>query len=113
MRIRAADQLAEGRQDAAMQAFQQFVSGWKQLQESLVLCTAALEQDIDEIAVGECSVPQLLQSVKEQFSGLKEAMENRDHVLVGDILRYEFDQILTDLAGIFEYMKLSCSPTRV
>ena len=104
-RHRVADLLDEGRHDAAMQQLQKFLNAWKQVQQCLVLSAQALEADLEAVRVNDLPLGQILDLIKTQLTGLKDAMETGDFVVVGDILRYEFDEPLAHWVALLKHLR--------
>lgn len=91
-RIRAADLLAESKTEAAMQHLQRFFDIWKQVQQSTLVCAQALGVDLDAIKINGHGLIEIFEPLKTLLNGLKDGMANHDFVVVGDILRYEFEE---------------------
>ena len=104
-RQQAADLLAEGRHDQAMQELQKFCDVWKQVQRTLLVSAQALGLSLDTIRADDLGLAEVLDLVKTQLAGLKDAMEKGDLVLVGDILRYEFDEPLAHWVAILKQLR--------
>ena len=92
LRHKCADLLAEGQHDGAMTELSRLCSIWKQVQESVLVCARAMELDLDALRIADVGLPDLIEQVKRQLEDLREALESRDTVLVGDILRYELEE---------------------
>jgi hypothetical protein len=97
-REKAADFLAAGQQEPAMRELQRFMQAWKQIHQTLVVSAQVLHIDLDAIRVGDTALTDVLEALKTQFTNLHEAMVQADFVVVGDILRYELAEPLSQLA---------------
>ena len=91
-RRKAADLMAEGRQAEAMSHLQNFLEVWRQVQDSMLMCAQALRVNLEALKVNDLSLTDILEMIKNQLNDLKAAMETGDYVVVGDILRYEFEE---------------------
>ena len=91
-RIRAADLLAESKTENAMQHLQKFFNIWRQVQQSTLVCAQALGVDLDTLQVNGLGLVEIFEPLKTRLNELKESMANHDFVLVGDLLRYEFEE---------------------
>lgn len=91
-RRNAADLMTEGRQAEAMGHLQNFLEVWRQVQDSMLMCAQALQVDLESLKVNDLSLTEILEMIKKQLNDLKGAMETSDYVVVGDILRYEFEE---------------------
>jgi hypothetical protein len=106
LRTRAADHLSEGNRPGAMQSLQAFLEAWRQIQESMLVSAEALGLDLETLRSDDgCQLPELLGLMKTHLNELKSAMEHQDDVVVGDILRYELDDLLTRWAGLLEKLR--------
>jgi len=104
-RHHAAEKLAEGRHDQAMQELQKFCDVWKQVQQTLVVCAQALGTDLERVRVNDLGVVEILDLIKTQLGELKDAMEKGDLVVVGDILRYEFDEPFANWIALLRHLR--------
>ena len=91
-RIRTADLLAESKAETAMQHLQKFFDVWKQVQQSTLVCAQALGVNLDVLRVNGHGLVEIFEPLKTKLNELKEAIANHDFVVVGDILRYEFEE---------------------
>ncbi len=91
-RMKCADHLSEGRSEEAMSHLRAFCDIWQQVQDSIRASAAAMHLNLDEIQVEGDGFASILKDVKRLLNELKDAMENRDTVMVADILRYEFEE---------------------
>lgn len=92
IRHRCADTLSEGRYEDAMEHLRRFCGMWKQIQDAIVICAQTLNVDLDAIESGGDAFTAIVERIRTLLNDLKEAMEAQDSVLIGDILRYEFDE---------------------
>lgn len=83
-----------GREDLALNSFVNFVDGMKWLMEVIDLTKEVLDQLEIEFPVQD----KVLAILNEMI----EAFENRDYVLVGDLLNYEFKPLMEEWNDIFE-----------
>lgn len=101
--------LAAGRVGEAMRTFGDCVSVWGCAHESLVQSAGLLGLRFDELRIGGRAMAEWLAELASRLTEVKGAIEARDHVLLGDILRYEMDETLRDweqmLAGFTAYIE--------
>lgn len=109
-REKAADLLAAGQQEAAMQELQKFLEAWKQIHQTLMVVSQVLGIDLDSVADGKASLSTVLEVVKSRFTEMKDAMVQNDFVVVGDLLRYELSEPVEQLAGLLRGLGRSARP---
>lgn len=105
----AAESLANGKLDESMKMINQCVAIWARANESVLQAISLLRLKIQDIVIDEKPLLDWLRDITARLRELKEAIEARDHVLLGDILRYEFDETLEQweriLDGFIAYVK--------
>lgn len=109
-RERAGLSLVEGRTEEAMNHLQNFFVLWRQVQEAMIVSARALEVDLDSLNVGGKTLMAVLEAMRKPLNDLKDAMVNRDHVVVGDILQYEFAEPLTDWLQLLTILQQQAGP---
>ncbi|MGQ9651704.1 MAG: hypothetical protein ACUVXJ_16495 [Phycisphaerae bacterium] len=110
-REKAADLLAAGRQEAAMQELQKFLEGWKQIHQTLMVVSQVLRIDLDSVSEGGISLGPVLETLKSRFTEMKDAMVQSDFVVVGDLLRYELSEPVEQLIGLLRGLgRIAASP---
>lgn len=104
----ASDAFSAGDPAAAMTQLAHSVEIWAKTQEAVVKSVSLLKLDLDAVVVEDRPLAEWLQEVVKQLSDVSSAIKDRDHVLLADILRYEFDESLQAwerlLAGIMEHV---------
>ena len=106
----AADSLSKGGLARTMSLLADCFNIWGQTHESV--CTAArlLQLDLDNLQLAGRPVAEWLNQLSEKLRDIRSAIESRDHVLLGDILKYEVDELLAEwertLTGLIEHVEL-------
>ncbi len=90
----AAESLAGGKLDESMTLINRCVGIWVRANDSIVQAISLLRLRVEDIVIDERPLLDWLGDLTSRLRDLKEAIEARDHVLLGDILRYEFDETL-------------------
>jgi hypothetical protein len=111
-REQAADLLAAGQQEAAMQELQRFLEAWKQIHQTLMIVSQVLDIDLDHVSEGGTDLSTVLDTLKARFTEIKEAMSQGDLVVVGDLLRYELSEPLEQLVDMLRNIGNSVSPDK-
>jgi len=104
-RIRTADLLAEGKAETAMHHLQKFFDIWKQVQQCTLVCAQALDVDLDALQVDGQGLVEIFEPLKTRLNELKEAMVNHDFVVLGDILRYEFEESFESWSALLNQLR--------
>jgi hypothetical protein len=104
-RQEAADLLASGQNEPAMRELQKFLDAWKQIHQTLMVTTSVLHVDLDNVAVGATRLTDVLESLRIQFTELRGAMSQGDFVVVGDVLRYELTEPLSQLVSCLRQIR--------
>jgi hypothetical protein len=103
-REQAADLLAAGQQEAAMQELQRFLEAWKQIHQTLMIVSQVLDIDLDHVSEGGTDLSTVVDTLKARFTEIKEAMSQGDLVVVGDLLRYELSQPVKQLVHLLRHL---------
>jgi hypothetical protein len=92
----AAELLSSGQNPKAMEKLAGCFGIWQHAQESVEKTGQLLSVELSEIVVKGRPLTELLGQFSEQLRQIKMALENRDFVTLGDILRYETTQTTDD-----------------
>ncbi len=105
----SAEALAAGNVPNAMQALGDCLVAWGQAHRSVMESVSLLDLSLDTFQVDGRPFADWLAELNEKLRGIKGAIEARDHVLLGDMLRYEMDETLDawDLAieGLIQHVE--------
>jgi hypothetical protein len=89
LRLEAADMLQRNIPFKAMEKLSGCFSTWQHAQESVLKTAQLLRIDLGSLLVGDTRLSDLLAEFTFQLRQIKRALEHRDFVSLGDILRYE------------------------
>jgi hypothetical protein len=84
------DLLAQGKTGTAMPRLAECCQAWLQVHEGICNAIAMLNVDPETLDLGGKDLPLMMAEPLEQLKQLKESVEANDHVLLSDILTYEF-----------------------
>lgn len=90
---RVAELINEGNSQEAIQLLGQCLSVWQQIHEAVAKSIVMLNLDMDTVTIREESLTVILSKPKETLLQMRTALESQDHVLLADILRYEFSEV--------------------
>lgn len=90
----ATELLAVGKVTGAMQTLAVCVEVWGRTHTAIIQAGLLISIDFDELEIGGHRIAHWLGELAAKLRDLKAAVEARDLVLLGDILRYELDDTL-------------------
>ncbi len=90
----SAEALAAGHISNAMQALSECLGSWGRAHRCVMESSSLLELSLDTLQIDDRPMVDWLVELSEKLRGIKGAIEARDHVLLGDMLRYEMDETL-------------------
>jgi hypothetical protein len=89
LRGEASELIVHGQNQKAMEKLSGCFTTWQHAQESVLKTAQLLRLDLEAIEVEGESLSKLVQSFAGQLRSIRSALENRDFVLLNDILTYE------------------------
>jgi len=84
------EMLAQGKAGVALPRLAECCQAWLQVHEGICNAIAVLDIDPEGLELDGRALPELMAEPLERLQQLKETVEAQDHVLLGDILTYEF-----------------------
>ena len=105
----AAEDMAAGNIAQGMAELVECVGIWSNVHEAIVNGGALVGIDFDRLVIGGRHILDWLKDLNTRLREIKNAVESRDNVLLGDILRYEMDETLGGwenmLNGFIEHVR--------
>jgi hypothetical protein len=92
LRCEASDLIARSQHQKAMEKLSGCFSTWQHAQESVLKTAQLLRVDLAHVLVGGKPLTEMVNEFAVQLRDIKAALENRDFVLLNDILTYEAAQ---------------------
>jgi hypothetical protein len=105
LRTEACDLIAKGLNQKAMEKLSGCFSTWQGAQESVLKTAQLLKLDLSMITAGRTPLNEMVAQFAEQLRQIKGALENRDFVLLGDILTYEATETTAQWRGAVGAMR--------
>lgn len=105
LRSEACDLIAKGLNQKAMEKLSGCFSTWQGAQESVLKTAQLLKLDLSMITAGRTPLTEMVAQFAEQLRQIKTALENRDFVLLGDILNYEATETTAQWRGAVGAMR--------
>ena len=90
----SAEALAAGHVSNAMQSLSECLSVWGRAHCSVMESCSLLGLRLDDMEIDGRPIVDWLVGLSDKLRGIKGAIEARDHVLLGDMLRYEMEETL-------------------
>ncbi len=105
----AAQDLASGNMARGMAGIVDCVGVWAHVHEAIVSGGPLLGVDFEQLVLRKRHILDSLNDLSAKLRDMKQAIESRDNVLLGDMLRYEMDEMLggweTMLDGFIEHVR--------
>lgn len=89
-----ADLLTEGKTAEGVQALGDCLRVWQQVHQAVAQSIQMLQIDMDTTFVGDEPLAELIVRPKNVLLSIKEALKSTDHVVLADIMRYEFSTVI-------------------
>jgi hypothetical protein len=105
LRTEACDMIAKGLNQKAMEKLSGCFSTWQHAQESVLKTGQILKLDLTKITSEGVPLTTMVAEFAEQLRQIRGALENRDFVLLGDILTYEATQTTEKWRGAVSAMR--------
>ncbi len=90
----ASDDLATGNMAEGLSTFIECVAIWGKVHETIIQGGTLVGIDFERCVLQGRDILQWLDEIRVKLTEIKDAIEARDYVLLGDILRYELDETL-------------------
>ncbi|MFQ5590113.1 MAG: hypothetical protein ACE5HE_03020 [Phycisphaerae bacterium] len=98
-----AELLVEGSTAEGIKILGQCLGVWQQVYSAVTQSLQMLELEPEELTVADEPLVDLICRPKDVLLQVKEALESQDHVLLADIMQYEFDSVIhqwRDVVGL-------------
>lgn len=91
---RTAELFAEDKSAEAVKTFGECLRIWQQINDAAAKSIAILELDTERVMIRDDTLADVLAQPKGMLLQIKQALEVKDHVLLADILLYEFSEVI-------------------
>src|SRR5437764_13384283 len=88
----ASDLIAQNQNQKAMEKLSRCFTMWQNAQESVLKTAQLLRLDLANVRVADRPLTQMIAEFADQLRQIKSALQNRDFVLLNDILTYEAEE---------------------
>jgi hypothetical protein len=107
LKTEAADFLQKNQNVRAMEKLSRFFSTWQNARQSVVSLAQLLKVNLDEIMISGQTFGGLIGELAERLREIKSALENRDFVMLSDLLLYETSQTTSQWRDALTAMRAS------
>ena len=90
---RVADLLTEGNTAEGIKTLGECLRVWQQIHDAVSQALQMLEIDSTQVTVNDEPLASLIARPKDVLVQVKQALESQDHVLLADIMQYEFETV--------------------
>lgn len=90
---RVSDLLTEGRTVEGVELLGDCLRIWQQIHDAVAKSIGMLEIDPDQLDVGGGSLTDVIAGPRAVLEQIRDALQHRDHVLLSDLLRFEFSDV--------------------
>ena len=87
-------QINEGRVQEGISALAECVAAWQQIQDAVGKSLEMLQIDPRKISIRDEPLEDVIRKPADVLVQIKQALQAPDHVLLADILQYEFSQVV-------------------
>ncbi len=100
-----ASMFVEGRSPEAMQGLGECTRAWQQIHEAIVQSIELLHIEPDYTTVGEGTLSDAMKRPRQVLTQVRDALQAQDHVVLADILQYEFSDAIEDWHAVIARVK--------
>lgn len=104
-RQRAARLLTEGKTTEGIDCLRDCVQTWQQVHEAVVKSVEMLGIDVDQAVINDEPLLEVISRPASTLGQIKKALVAQDHVLLADVLEYEFEDVTEQWYSVINYMK--------
>ena len=104
-RERVAGLFSEGKTDEGIAALAKCLAVWQQVHEAIRKSIQMLEVDPAGVHVSGQPLDEALSLPMGRLERLRDALAQRDYVLLADVLQYEFEEVITQWQALIEAIK--------
>lgn len=97
--------LIEGRADEAMTGLGECTRAWQQIHTAIVQSVALLGINPDRFLVKGGTLTEAMTQPRTALMQVRDALEAQDHVLLADVLQYEFSDAMRDWHAVLEHVR--------
>lgn len=100
-----ASRINEGKIAEAIESLGDCLRVWQQVHEAVCRCIEMLKIDLKTTELDGKTLEELIAGPKEVLTQIKQALVAQDHVLLADVLRYEFDDVSEQWQRVITFLE--------
>lgn len=89
----SADLLTQGKSTEGASTFAECLRVWQQIHEAVSKSLALLNIDVDSMTINEKPLVEVIGKPKDVLFQVRDALQAQDHVMLADLLKYEFPEV--------------------
>lgn len=97
--------LIEGRPDEAMTGLGECTRAWQQIHTAIAQSVALLGINPDQFVVKGGTLTEAMTQPRAALVQVRDALEAQDHVLLADVLQYEFSDAMREWHAVIEHVR--------
>ena len=102
---RVAELVSEGKSQEGVELLGKCLSVWQQIHEAVAKSIAMLELDADAVTIRDEPLGVIIGKPRGVLLQMKSALEAQDHVLLADILQYEFSEVTDSWHAVISMLR--------
>jgi hypothetical protein len=102
--------LEKGQIPQALEKLAGLLSAWQQIQTSYTSLLTLLHLGLEDLPVRDLTADTLMSEFRNQLLELQTALQNKDYVLLADILQYEMDGVVANWTALLESTLAQIAP---
>lgn len=102
---RVAELLSEGNAVEGIDTLGECLRVWQQIHDAVGKSIEMLQIDPDQVEVGEATLMEVIGRPKGVLVQVRDALQSRDHVLLADILKYEFMAVTSEWHSVITRLR--------
>ena len=103
--VSIASRINEGKIAEAIESLGDCLKVWQQVHEAVCHCIEMLKLDVKATELDGKTLEELITGPKEVLLQIKQALVAQDHVLLADVLRYEFENVSGQWQRVITYLE--------
>ena len=105
-----AEQIRSGDLEDSMQTLRSIMEGWQSMRDIVDQITQITNQELPIIQIGDQSGTDIVQSLSDALSEVRETLKNEDWSLLGDVIEYDLNELAEKWSALLSALKADTDP---